>query len=304
MARHSSGAPDFDVEGRDWPHRDASHFVNAGGIRWHVQRMGQGPSLLLLHGTGSATHTWRDFAPCLTKDFTLIMPDLPGHGFTGPAPRNSLSLKGFARSVADLLLQLDEQPRIVIGHSSGAAILAQLCLDGLIAPECLIALNGAFLPFEGLAGLLYPPMAKLMHLNPLTARLIAWSTDDASVARLVRGTGSRIDGRGLKLYTRLLQTRAHVDGTLAMMANWDLETLEIALKRLQTPVVLVAGQEDKAVRPGQIERAAALLPRATVHWLAGLGHLAHEEKPREVADLAGRYIAGELTGKHDLIKNE
>jgi magnesium chelatase accessory protein len=304
MALASSREPDFNVEGRDWPHREASRFVNAGGIRWHVQRMGQGPSLLLLHGTGSATHTWRDFAPCLTKDFTLIMPDLPGHGFTGPAPRNSLSLKGFARAVADLLQQLDEQPRIVIGHSSGAAILAQLCLDRLIAPDLLIALNGAFLPFEGLAGMLYPPMAKLMHFNPLTARLIAWSTDDASVARLVRGTGSRIDGRGLKLYTRLLQTRAHVDGTLAMMANWDLETLEIALKRLQTPVALVAGQEDKAVRPGQIERAAALLPRATVHWLAGLGHLAHEERPEEVADLMRRCIAGELTGKHDLIKNE
>jgi magnesium chelatase accessory protein len=304
MARQRSGAPDFDIEGRDWPHRDASRFVNAAGIRWHVQRMGQGPSLLLLHGTGSATHTWRDFAPCLAKDFTLIMPDLPGHGFTGPAPRNSLSLKGFARSVADLLLQLDEQPRIVIGHSSGAAILAQLCLDRLIAPERLIALNGAFLPFEGLARVLYPPMAKLMHLNPLTARLVAWSTDDASVARLVRGTGSRIDRQGLKLYTRLLQSRAHVDGSLAMMAIWDLETLQNALKRLQIPVTLVAGREDRAVRPGQIERAAALLPQVSVHWLTGLGHLAHEEQPKEVADLIAHCITEDFACKPDLIKNK
>jgi magnesium chelatase accessory protein len=304
MARAISGAPDFNIEGRDWPHRDASRFVSAGGIRWHVQRMGQGPSLLLLHGTGSATHTWRDFAPCLANDFTLIMPDLPGHGFTGPAPRNSLSLKGFARAVADLLQQLDERPRIVIGHSSGAAILAQLCLDGLIAPDRLIALNGAFLPFEGLAGVLYPPMAKLMHFNPLTARLIAWSTDDAAVARLVRSTGSRIDGPGLKLYTRLLRSRAHVEGTLAMMAHWDLEFLQNALKNLKTPVILVAGREDRAVGPGQIERAASLLPQVSVHWLAGLGHLAHEEAPKGVADLARRCIAEQFGQKPDLIKSK
>ena len=43
-------------DGGDWPNREASAFVEAAGIRWHVQRMGEGPPLLLLHGTGAATH--------------------------------------------------------------------------------------------------------------------------------------------------------------------------------------------------------------------------------------------------------
>ncbi len=51
--------PDWAVEGRDWPHREASRFVEAAGLRWHVQEFGSpdAPTLLLLHGTGAATHS-------------------------------------------------------------------------------------------------------------------------------------------------------------------------------------------------------------------------------------------------------
>ncbi|MFN5717015.1 MAG: alpha/beta fold hydrolase, partial [Bradyrhizobium sp.] len=69
-------------DGTDWPNRNASVFVEAAGIRWHVQRMGEGPSLLLIHGTGAATHSWRDMLPLLARHFSVVAPDLPGHGFT------------------------------------------------------------------------------------------------------------------------------------------------------------------------------------------------------------------------------
>ncbi len=61
---------DWDADGHDWPNRSASQFVHAGGLRWHVQRFGTElgsatPSILLLHGTGASTHTWREVAPLL-----------------------------------------------------------------------------------------------------------------------------------------------------------------------------------------------------------------------------------------------
>ena len=55
------------VEGRDWPNRAAQPLRLAGGLDWHVQEMGEGPGLLLLHGTGAATHSFRDLAPLLAK---------------------------------------------------------------------------------------------------------------------------------------------------------------------------------------------------------------------------------------------
>lgn len=66
----------------NWPHRDCSQFIEAAGLSWHVQRMGEGPALLLLHGTAAATHSWAGLMPLLARRFTVIAIDLPGHGFT------------------------------------------------------------------------------------------------------------------------------------------------------------------------------------------------------------------------------
>ena len=101
----------WERDGRHWPHRERSHFVAAAGLRWHVQHWPApapgAPLLLLIHGTGSATHTWRHLAPVLAPHFELLAMDLPGHGFSGPAVADShghgASLGGMARGVTALL---------------------------------------------------------------------------------------------------------------------------------------------------------------------------------------------------------
>ena len=103
-------APLWERDGRDWPNREASRFVQAGGLRWHVQVIGAGPPLLLVHGTGAATHSWRGLVPLLAPYFTVIAPDLPGHGFTGRPAARGLSLPGMAAGLAALLDALDLDP--------------------------------------------------------------------------------------------------------------------------------------------------------------------------------------------------
>lgn len=247
--------------------------------------MGDGPALLLVHGTAAATHSWRDLAPLLARDFSVLAVDLPGHGFTDPMKPAALSLPGMARALAALLNELKFEPAIVVGHSAGAALLARLCLDRRVSPRLLVSLNGALLPFNGMAGLLFPSLAKLALLYPIAPRLFAWSADQAAVARMLRGAGSRIDKRGVELYARLLSNPGHVKGALAMMANWDLAGLARDLGRLAAPVALVVGQNDKTVLPADAEKARALLANAHIRYLGGLGHLAHEERPEIVADL-------------------
>ena len=70
-----------------------------------------------------------------------------------------------------------------------------------------------------------------------------------------------------------------------MMANWDLRALVRDLPSLAVPLVLVTGALDRAVPPAEARRVQALLPDARVIDLPGLGHLAHEERPAEVAEL-------------------
>jgi magnesium chelatase accessory protein len=282
-------APDWEREGRDWPNRDSSQFVQAGGLRWHVQIMGQGPVLLLVHGTGSATHSWRDLAPRLAERFTVVAPDLPGHGFTQSPPKAAgLSLPGMAGALAALLDALGTRPDFVVGHSAGAAILARLCLDGPIAPRALVSLNGALLPLHGLASAWFAPAARIFASNPLLIRVFAWRAQEPNaVEQLFATTGSVLDTDGVRYYSRLISTPSHVASTLGMMAHWDLMPIKRDLPGLRTPLVLVSAERDATIRPADALKVGALVPGSQVIDLPEVGHLAHEERPDRVAALIG-----------------
>jgi magnesium chelatase accessory protein len=282
----SSSRPDWASDGAGWPNRDASRFVDAAGLRWHVQVLGDGPALLLLHGTGAATHSWAALAPLLARRFTVIAPDLPGHGFTSMPQWSRMSLPGMAQALAELLAALRLAPALAVGHSAGAAILARMALDGAIAPKGIVSLNGALLPLHGLAGLLFSPAAKLLSFNPLVPRLFAWrAADEAAVRRLIASTGSTLDARSVALYGRLLRSPQHVAGALAMMANWDLQPLRRDLPQLKPPLLLLVAGNDRTVPPAEALRVRALLPAAERVELPALGHLSHEERPDLVAEL-------------------
>jgi len=279
-----SDAPDWREDGRDWPNRDHSRFVQAAGLRWHVQVAGSGPVLLLIHGTGAATHSWRGLLPLLTDAFTVVAPDLPGHGFTTRPPSARMTLPGMARALDGLLDALAVRPALAVGHSAGAAILARLCLDGRIDPAALVSLNGAFLPFREGQGRLFSGLAKMLVINPLVPRVFSWTAGDRrSVEKLIRDTGSTIDPAGVGLYTRLLRRPDHVAGALSMMASWDLDALLADLPRLKPDLFLVAAGNDRAVPPSQAARVAALVPGARIVPQPGLGHLSHEERPADTA---------------------
>lgn len=282
-----NAGPNWNSDGLDWPNRASSEFISAGGLRWHVQRMGQGPVLLLLHGTGAATHSWRDFAPILAEHFTLIAPDLPGHGFTSAPSYDRMSLPGMAGFVASLMDTMGVRPDLVLGHSAGAAILIRARLEGRIAPRGLISLNGALLPWRGLPGRLFSPAAKLFAANSLVSRAFALRARNRRVIeRLIDSTGSTLETTGVDLYQRLIRHPAHVRASLSMMANWDLNLIEQGLQHLDTPFFLIVGERDTTVSPREADRVRTTLrPDAKLFELPGLGHLAHEEQPREVAEI-------------------
>ena len=278
--------------GQDWPNREASRFVEAAGLRWHVQVAGQGPVLLLLHGTGASTHSWRDLLPRLAERFMVVAPDLPGHAFTSAPKREAPTLPGMAGSIGALLRQIDLSPGLVVGHSAGAAIAVRMILDGLVSPAGLVSLNGALLPIGGVSGQVFSPLARMLARSHTAAHLLAWwAGDKATVKRLLAQTGSRLDGRGLELYNRLSGNPAHVRAALAMMASWDLSDLERRLPALTVPLVLVVGTRDGSVPPGDAEKIRSRVKGAVIERLRNLGHLAHEEDPAATADLVMRYAA-------------
>ncbi|WP_233281360.1 alpha/beta fold hydrolase [Sphingomonas changnyeongensis] len=197
-------APDWRREGRGWPLAEHSRFVADGPLVWHVQRLGSGPVLLLIHGTGAATHSWRGLAPLLADRFTVVAVDLPGHGFTRGRLPTGLALPGIARALGALCAAEGIAPAALIGHSAGAAIAVRMVMDGAVPaaapspPVHVIGLCPALRPFGGDAAGLMSGMARLMFANPampwLAAGLARFAVRTDSF--LARSTGSRIDAEG------------------------------------------------------------------------------------------------------------
>jgi magnesium chelatase accessory protein len=284
-------APDWETDGLDWPNREASRFVDAGGLRWHVQVMGSGPVLLLVHGTGASTHSFRDLLPLLAARFQVVAPDLPGHGFTArPEDPAGLSLPGMSAGVAALLGTLALSPQIAVGHSAGAALLCQMQLTGQLRSQALVSLNGALLPLPGLRHPAFTPLVRSVVSGEWLPRLFARRMESPQeVDRLLERTGSVLDPRGRDLYGRLSRNPVHTGSALAMMGHWDTRPLEAGLPDLEVPLLLLVGAEDRMILPGVALRVRALAPRAELLQISGLGHLAHEEAPQLIAEEIVRY---------------
>lgn len=278
--------PDWDSAGTDWPNRETSCFTQVGRVRWHYQRMGDGPTLLMLHGTGASTHSWRDLMPLLAEDFDVIAPDLPGHAFTRIQSRRQCSLPAMGEAVAELSAHLKIKPAIVVGHSAGTAIALQSVLENQLSTSRIIGFNPALAPFRGLAGLIFPPLAKMLALNPVVPWMFTSLPGAHTQARrMIDKTGSRIDPQGLALYTRLFTRTDHVEGALAMMALWDLAPLLRRLQDVEIPVDLFVGAGDQMVPPIDALNLAEEFPLISASKIPALGHLMHEEDPAQFAEL-------------------
>ena len=271
----------------NWPMQSHSQKVLCRPHRWHVQTAGQGDRLLLLHGAGGATQSWRTLFPILAQTHQVMALDLPGQGFTELGAKARCGLPHMAEDITSLLDHLEYSPTAIIGHSAGAAIALQMARN---RPVHIIGINAALSNFRGVAGWLFPMMAKALAINPLSARLFAKTATPASISNLIKGTGSSLDPEGEALYLRLARDPSHVDATLSMMAQWSLDGLTAALPSISSPVDLIVAEGDTAVPPEASETAAKALPNAQLHRVKALGHLAHEEDAEQIASLIRRCL--------------
>ncbi len=274
---------DWARDGSDWPNAAQSRFVDCAPHRWHIQEAGSGPKLLLLHGAGGATQSWRHLFPILARTHHVLAPDLPGQGFTRAGTRTRCGLNTMTEDVARLLEHEGFAPSAIVGHSAGGVL--GLDLASRLETSHVVGLNAALGKFEGIAGWLFPLVAKAMSLNPLVPPILARMTGgEARVRELLVSTGSKIDDEGVALYRRLMTDSGHIDGTLAMMARWDIDPLLARLDQITAQVTLIVGDADGTVPPAVSARAVERLPNARLVTLEGLGHLMHEEAAETVAE--------------------
>ena len=267
-----------------WPHADHSRFVDVRPHHWHVQEMGQGDTILLLHGASGSTHSWRDVMTDLARDYHVVAIDLPGHGLTKLGSRHRSSLPLIAQDVQSLIKDQGWHPKAILAHSAGAALGLRL-LQETESNTPLIAVNPALTPFKGFAGVLFPMAARMVAMSPLMVNMIKRRmSGPGQVVSMMETTGSKISPEGLNLYAKLFRNKDHVDGTLLMMAQWKLDGLMSDLPKIDVPCTFLVGEKDKAVPPSSVKEVARKMPNATVTSFGGYGHLLHKEAPALVAD--------------------
>jgi magnesium chelatase accessory protein len=271
----------------DWPHRELSRLVRCAGLDWHVQVGGHGPTVLLLHGTGASAHSWADVVSAFEQRATVVVPDLPGHGFTEGASIHNLSLPWIAGALDQLLATLNIGPiDLVAGHSSGAPLALRWALGQQRQPKWVVGFNPA---------LIAPPAAYQQFVAPLlvplaTSRFMAslFATVGVSsgmVQRLLKSTNSELSHAQRARYELLFRRPSHVRGAMGLMAAADLPHLLADLHRLHSAQYYVLGTVDDWIPRAPVESAIArFAPSAEVAYWSG-GHLLHEADAKRAARL-------------------
>ena len=272
------------LDALNWPNRAHSRIVEAGGVAFHVQDLGdpKNPPMLFIHGTAASTHSFAPLMALLQNTYHCIAIDVPGHGFTAMPNGFVPTLPEMARVVLQALTVLKLGSVIGVGHSAGAAILIEMAGRTPGAISKIFAVNAALEPMRGHAVL--SPLAKVLFVNPLVPQLFAWRAQFAGMTKIMlRATGTTLPQEQMRQYQVLLEDKNHVRGALAMMAAWELEPLQNKLASLTTPITLVAAGDDQFVPARVSKEAAAKAPNASIVTLPKGGHLVHEIDPEAVA---------------------
>ena len=230
---------------------------------------GSGPVLVLLHGAGDQAGTWARVAPALVPRFTLVIPDLAGHGSSAPAAGPIEAGAVVAGLEAVLASVTAERPAILVGNSLGAWMAMVLAARHPGRVERVVAVNGG--PLQG---------------GTSTVNLLPRNREEAreTLAR-TRGPGARpIPGPVLDDVVRQAREGplARFAATAAGMGPWLLD--EARLRTLRLPVQLIWGSADQLMPLDYARRMLAALPDAQLITIDRCGHVPQQEAP-------GRFLA-------------
>ncbi|QWD07031.1 alpha/beta fold hydrolase [Polynucleobacter paneuropaeus] len=271
----------------DWPNRQHSRLISVGDLDWHVQLSGQGPVVLLLHGTGSSTHSWSDLIPLLEPHSQVLVPDLPGHAFTQGAKLEDLKLDVIAHSLQKLIEQLGiEAPSIVVGHSAGAPLAIRFAVAAAKQPKLVIALNPSFIPpppvYTSFFGPLLGPITRSSTLSSLLASL---SPSLGMVDKLLDSTNTNLPEARRVYYRKLFERSDHVRGSMNFMAAEDIQKVLAEANLYRGKLICVLGNQDAWIPAKPLEKIIGdYFPAAEVLKWEG-GHIMHELEPSRVAKL-------------------
>jgi pimeloyl-ACP methyl ester carboxylesterase len=280
-------------------------FHTIHGHRRAYRMMGDGPALLLLHGIGDSSASWVPLMPALAERYTVIAPDLLGHG-NSARPRADYSVAAYANGMRDLLEVLGVERATVVGHSLGGGVAAQFAYQ--YPDRCerlvLVASGGvarAVTPFLRVASAPFAEFVLPLMQLPL-GRLGA-----RAIIEVLRVSGHDLgrDSEELKrVFDAFPDTAARVafTRTLRSVVDWrgQVVTLRDRCYLAEAmPIMIVWGTRDAVIPVHHAKAAHAAMPGSRLVIFEGAGHFPHHaERDRFVTEL-NRFIDIAAPSKHN-----
>jgi pimeloyl-ACP methyl ester carboxylesterase len=257
---------------------------------------GSGPVIVLVHGITSTSATWERVMPALAKQFTVIAPDLLGHGGSAK-PRGDYSLGAYASGVRDMLIALGHERATFVGHSLGGGVAMQLAYQFPERCERLVLIDSGGLGSE---------VNMLLRMATLPgAELVLPLLASERVLGAGRGVGRFFGRLGLRLHTDIAEmARGHASLAESEARAAFVHTLRTivdpvgqrvnANDRLylaeEVPFLIIWGRRDSIIPVAHGQAAHERVPSSRLEVFEKAGHFPHVDEPLRFIEVLTEFI--------------
>jgi len=265
---------------------EESRFLEVDNMNIHYRIEGQGPALVLLHGTASSLHTWDVWTEMLKDSLQVVRLDLPAFGLTGPHPIHDYSLDTYADVVIHFLDKIDVDRFSIAGNSLGGSISRKIAEKYPERIEQLILIDpGGYKTNKAL------PFAFRLGRTPVLKHLISSITPLSLFEKSIKEVyhdDSKISDKLLMRYYELSLAPGNRDALVARMNQESEEKWKS--KFLKMPVLIMWGKMDEWIPVTLVDSFLRDIPEAEVVIYEQAGHVPMEEIPYETAEDARQFL--------------
>jgi len=292
-------------------------FRTIHGYRRAFRIAGEGPAILLIHGIGDNSTTWEDVQTKLAQRFTVIAPDLLGHG-KSDKPRADYSVAAYANGMRDLLAVLDIDRVTVVGHSLGGGVTMQFAYQypQLVERIVLVGTGGVTKDVNFALRLASLPMgSEALSLLRMPGALPALQIFGRVVATLLNVAGAAAPGLATTKFGRDLPDMLRVlaelpeptassafSRTLRAVVDWRgqvVTMLDRCYLTQSVPVQLIWGEDDSVIPVSHAQMAHAAMPGSQLEIFEKSGHFPFHDDPDRFVEVVERFIDSTKPTDHD-----
>jgi pimeloyl-ACP methyl ester carboxylesterase len=256
---------------------------------------GNGPVLLLIHGMAGTCENWQAVIEPLARHYTVIAPDLPGHGDSQPGA-GDYSLGSLAACLRDLLITLGHDRATLVGHSLGGGIAMQfayqfpeiaerlvLVSSGGLGPEVSPVLRAAALPGANLFIAATAGPGSIAGSTLARGLAAIGLHPSADIAEVARGYASLADAGRRGAFLATLRSVVGTEGQ-RVEAGDRLYLAE------GVPVLIIWGRRDRIIPVTHGEHAHEVIPDSRLEIFDGAGHMPQLELPARFVAVLERFL--------------